>query len=71
MLEFLVEKTNFEEAIFKVKEPPLVHPFIPCIQLRLEEFHAKLLEMKPELSSTLFFCDYTSGRTTLEFAFTA
>jgi hypothetical protein len=67
----LVEKTNFEETILNVKEPPLVHPFIPCIQLRLEEFHSKLLEMRPELSSTLFFCDYSSGRTTLEFAFTS
>ena len=71
LLEFLIEKTSFDETILKVKEGSLVHPFIPCIQLGLEAVYSKLLEMNPELSSTIFFCDYSSGRTTLEFAFTS
>lgn len=69
-LEFLIERTDFEKTIFTVSRPPLIHPFIPCIQINLEEVYRKLLELKPDLQSTVFFCDYVTGRTTLEYAFT-
>jgi cupin superfamily acireductone dioxygenase involved in methionine salvage len=69
-LEFLIERTDFEKTIFKISQPPLVHPFIPCIQITLEDVFKLLLELKPELQSTVFFCDYVTGRTTLEYAFT-
>jgi hypothetical protein len=71
ILEFLIEHTNFEITVLTVVDGPLIHPFIPIIQLGLEEVYNKLITMKPELLSTLFFCDYVSGRTTLEFAFTS
>ena len=71
ILEFLIEKTNFSKTILDVKSGALIHPFIPCIQLNLDAVYNKLLTSKPELSSTIFFWDYVSGRTTLEFAFTA
>ena len=71
ILEFLVEKTSFEDTIFTVAAGPLVHPFIPWIQLGLNEIYNKLIMLKPDLLSTVFFWDYSSGRTTLEFAFTS
>ncbi|CAI2385728.1 unnamed protein product [Moneuplotes crassus] len=69
VLDFMVERTSFQETIFKVRKGALVHPFIPCIQLNLQDVYDKLLESMPELESTVFFCDYTTGRTTLEYAF--
>lgn len=71
ILEFLMEHTDFDETIFKRSKGPLIHPFIPCIQLGLEEVYTKLTTIKPALLDTVFFCDYISGRTTLEFAFTS